>query len=61
MSGSDSLISLGRVPETSTSWFTSLRERRLWTWAFVVLAGIYLTIGLVSPLARYLRAQGLLR
>ena len=40
--------------------FTSKRERRLWTWTGVVIAGIYATLGLARTLAGVLRAENLL-
>lgn len=39
--------------------FTSARERRLWTAAFFVVAGIYATLGLARTLSDELRARGL--
>ena len=42
-------------------WFTSDRERRLWSWLLVVLAAIYSTLGLAPMLAEELRERNLLR
>jgi VanZ family protein len=41
------------------SFFSSPRERRLWTWIAVLVVGIYATLGLVAPLAEHLEGQGL--
>ena len=45
---------------TSTSLFTSDRERRLWFWALAVVVAIYSTLGLAGSLAEVLRARDLL-
>ncbi len=42
-------------------WFTSRRERRLWLWLALVLAGIYATLGQVPAAAAFLRQRGELR
>jgi hypothetical protein len=41
------------------SLFTSRRERRLWTWTFVVVAAIYSTLGLAPRLADELQSRDL--
>ena len=45
---------------TSTSLFTSDRERRLWLWALAVVVAIYSTLGLAGRLAEVLRDHSLL-
>jgi hypothetical protein len=40
-------------------FFSSDRERRLWTWALVVVLGTYATLGLASTLADVLQARDL--
>ena len=40
--------------------FSSRRERRLWLWVLVVMAAIYLTLGLAQTLAETLEERGLL-
>ncbi len=40
--------------------FSSHRERRLWLWVLVVMAAIYLTLGLAQTLAETLEERGLL-
>ena len=46
---------------TSTSLFTSDRERRLWVCSLAVLVAIYSTLGLAGTLAGVLRDQNLMR
>ena len=46
---------------TSTSRFTSDRERRLWFWALAVVVAIYSTLGLAGTLAEVLRENNLMR
>ena len=46
---------------TSTSLFTSDRERRLWCWALAVVVAIYSTLGLAGTLAEVLRENNLMR
>lgn len=40
--------------------FSSTRERRLWAWTVLVVAAIYLTLGLANSLAGLLRDTGVL-
>ena len=40
--------------------FTSTLERRLWTWAALILLAIYTTLGSAGTIAAFLRARGLL-
>lgn len=49
----------GQQTGSRLGWFTSRRERRLWTWALVVVSTIYLTLGLAGALAGLLGDQGL--
>ena len=44
----------------SSSVFTSVRERRLWTWTLAVVVAIYSTLGLARTLAGVLREEGIL-
>ena len=46
---------------TSTSLFTSDRERRLWFCSLAVLVAIYSTLGLAGTLAEVLRENNLMR
>ena len=45
---------------SSSSLFTSARERRLWAWTLAVVVAIYSTLGLARTLAGLLREEGLL-
>ena len=45
---------------SSSSLFTSARERRLWAWTVAVVVAIYSTLGLARTLAGILREEGLL-
>lgn len=45
--------------DSQALFFASQRERRLWTWTFVVVAGIYSTLGLAATLADFMYNQGL--
>lgn len=49
-----------RDPTQHQSLFSSVRERRLWLWLLVVMAGIYSTLGLTQTLAGILRNRELL-
>ena len=40
--------------------FTSIRERRLWTWTLIVVLAIYATLGLAGDLAGRLADRGML-
>ena len=40
-------------------FFSSAREKRLWTWTLAVVVAIYATLGLASMLAEVLHNQGL--
>ena len=46
---------------TSTSLFTSDRERRLWCWALAIVVAIYSTLGLAERWPRWLRENNLMR
>lgn len=50
----------GSGKNSSESWFTSSRERRLWAWTLAVVVAIYSTLGLARTLAGVLREEGLL-
>ena len=45
---------------SSSSMFTSGRERRLWAWTLAVVVAIYSTLGLARTLAGVLREEGVL-
>lgn len=48
------------MKDSSTSLFTSARERRLWLWAIAVVVGIYSTLGLAQTLAKVLRDRDMI-
>lgn len=48
-----------KLPANSESLFTSYRERWLWVWAGVVLAGIFASIFLVNTLVSVMRNEAL--
>ncbi|MDX1379208.1 MAG: hypothetical protein R3307_10185, partial [Anaerolineales bacterium] len=41
------------------SLFSSDREKRLWVWTLIVVAAIYLTLGLTAMLAEVLLGSGM--
>ncbi len=49
-----------RKPDAASTLFSSRRERRLWTWTFVVVAAIYATLGFARSLAARLVDEGLI-
>lgn len=48
-----------RPARTLTDMFTSRRERRLWTWVGVAMAGSYLSLGFANALASWAADTGL--